>query len=106
MTRFTWLAWLACLGCQGLMTQEAQTRPVPPPRGDQPQEERRVNPANRLADPAGQADLHLIQAAALLDQGKDTEAAVHLAEYVTRRPDQLLARAQLGELFFRLGKWA
>ncbi len=119
------LVLVACLGCKGILTQDAQSAAtaVPdeaPPQhgGKSPQTAVRtqwpaVNSQPTVTSDDGPraapqstnlADRHLIQAAALLDKGNDSEAAVHLEKYVTLRPEQLLVRAQLGELLFRLHK--
>lgn len=50
------------------------------------------------------AEDDLKQAALLLSQGQDLKAAEELARYVARRPEHLIARAQLGELLFRQKK--
>jgi hypothetical protein len=57
-------------------------------------------PVSEVAQSA-QSEQHLHQAVALLEKGKDAEATTHLERYVAERPDQLIARANLGELLFR-----
>src|SRR5262249_14002061 len=100
MTRLAAMMLLGCLGCQGMMTQNAQSDPEPEVRtiASSPQPTGAVKPRATAPNPA---DSHLIQAAALLDKGRESEAAVHLEKYLVLRPDHLLVRAQLGELLFR-----
>src|SRR5262245_17085848 len=99
---------MACLGCQGILTQHAQSDDdrVARQPGDMVTKEApqpvTVSPSQAVAAPADDrpprtghrktqvADLHLIQAAALLDKGNEAEAAVHLEKYVALRPEQLL----------------
>jgi tetratricopeptide (TPR) repeat protein len=46
----------------------------------------------------------LARAAACLDRGDDAAAAGHLAEHVKTHPDEVMTRAMLAELLFRLGR--
>ena len=93
MTRCVCLALLVCAGCQGSFGRV-------PPRP----------PALTVAEPqrsgAGTDPTEelLNRAVALLEKGLDAEALPHLERYVHERPEQLLARANLGELLFRQQK--
>jgi tetratricopeptide (TPR) repeat protein len=104
MTRLATLLLLGCLGCQGVLTQNAQSEPETELRIAAPEPKRPGAGNSPVTAVAHSADLHLIQAAALLDKGRETEAAVQLEKYLNHRPDQLLVRAQLGELLFRMRK--
>lgn len=94
---------LCCLlGCQGprlaletLASPDAAVAadPAPPPR------------VLRLAAPGGPAETELAAIALLLERGEQPAAAARLRTYVETYPGQLLVRAQLGELLFRLGQY-
>src|SRR5262245_34716943 len=47
----------------------------------------------------------LALAAACLDRGDDAAAVGHLAEHVKLHPDEVMTRAMLAELLFRLGRY-
>jgi hypothetical protein len=119
MTRYAWLLVLSCLGCQSWRpgVHEAPTvgaaNAAPPPavprveptvsRGqkeEEPPVEIRV--AAKSPDTTHQ---HLVLAVNLLEAGEEESATEHLKQYVTQRPDQWAARAQLGELLFRREKF-
>src|SRR5262245_63032246 len=101
MTRWVCLALLVCAGCQGTFG-----RVLPRPPALTVADPQRDGPAGKTFQPpaADQTEEHLNQAVALLEKGKDAEALPHLERYVRERPDQLLARANLGELLFRQKK--
>jgi tetratricopeptide (TPR) repeat protein len=54
--------------------------------------------------PAAPTDDAVARAAAALDNGQPERAAALLEQHVARHPEQILVRAQLAELLFRLGK--
>jgi tetratricopeptide (TPR) repeat protein len=92
MIRITWLLLLGGVGCQSAPPPAAPAGPPLVVRGQAPDEG------------PGAPDVHLMKAAHLLDEGQDAEAARHLESYVSLRPDQTQARAQLGELLYRLNR--
>jgi predicted Zn-dependent protease len=115
MTRCVVLFLTMCAGCQSL-------GPRPPALGDRltavgaPQAPVAKEASSPGTEPAGpgvnaesasrtpEADEHLNRAVALLEKGQDAAALPHLERYVADRPDQLIARANLGELLFRQKK--
>jgi hypothetical protein len=103
MTRCVCLALLVCAGCQGTF---GRVPPRPPALAvAEPAREAAPAPMQPFQPPAADAtEEHLNRAVALLEKGQDAEALPHLQRYVAERPDQLLARANLGELLFRQKK--
>jgi predicted Zn-dependent protease len=59
-------------------------------------------PAGRSDEPGPDA---LALAAVCLDRGDDAAAAGHLAVHVQLHPDEVMTRAMLAELLFRLGRY-
>jgi thioredoxin-like negative regulator of GroEL len=57
----------------------------------------------RAAPPADVAD-HLARAAACVDRGDEPAAVPHLVAHLNARPDAVMIRAYLAELFLRTGK--
>jgi hypothetical protein len=100
MTRTACLLWLGCLGCQGF---GPGVPPAPPLKTPEPVVA--AGPAAAGAKDPLPADRHLVLAAALLDQGRERDAVVQLKKYIAKEPGELLVRAELGELLFRLHEW-
>ena len=103
MARFAWLLLFACAGCQalGLSSSGApqlRLSPTKPPEGPSSAGAAETTAA---LDP----DFLLGRATSLAAQGENASAAEELGKYIALRPEHLSARAQLGELLFRQGKF-
>lgn len=99
MTRVAWLALLSCMGCHSLLVQAPQL-----PRAISSDTDRVADPGTR-PQAAVEPELHLGRAASLAAQGDQEAAAEELRQYVAQRPEHLMARVQLAEMFFRLGRY-
>ncbi len=104
MSRCGGLLLVACLGCQGLTPDLVRPATDIEPTVQATAVEEL--PAPTVAVEANLKESWLLHyAASLLEQDKDAEAAEALKQYVARHPEQLLIRAQLGELLYRVGRW-
>lgn len=121
--RWRWLTVgvVVAAGCQTLLTPVAApplpavtgpaTRPADPPRVQQPPlpGPAAAAPVAKVTGtpaepPAAEEDDSLTLAAECLGRKDQAAAAVHLAAYVRQNPDQVMFRAELAELLFRLDR--
>lgn len=123
MTRCVILLLVASAGCQSFRLPAAGSRPssihqLIQPTAIEPAKETtesrppiaesrqpKAQSPGPPAKPAPDPEEHLNRAVALLEKGADGEALPYLERYVAERPDQLVARANLGELLFRQKKF-
>lgn len=122
--RLGWAAAASLAGCQAIMSPPSAPRPhlEPPPllgsapSGSEPGCQQgltavAVAPATAgevvvasATEPVAHPDDALLLAARCLDSGDEAGAVPHLESHVRRHPDQVMFRANLAEVLFRLGR--
>src|SRR5262245_52284736 len=93
--KLRWLILLPCLSVSCTL-----------PQGERPWQVSGPPVAARYAEAPGEALDGLSQAAMCIERGDTLGATEQLRRHLALHPEQIMIRAYLAELLFKLGKWA